>query len=174
MHAQLKRKPEVVALPPQSLLLLGRECGYGVEAVPAGLAWEPPQTMVDLSTVESARGLAVSGAALRTLLGEQPDEAQPPMLGTEASARAAAADAVRRALLAPTHRISAALQCGATGGRAMGGLARVLQQVLLQQVRGGSSAQEEEDDAGATTRHSVDRRKNDEEEEREEEEKKRS
>ncbi len=88
--AQAGRACVVVGVPPMALLLLGREAGYSVEAVPAGLPWAPPDVLLDLGA------------------GAQPEpEAQP--ADDVVLAQRAAAAAVRRALLSPVSALRGAM-----------------------------------------------------------------
>lgn len=79
--AQAGRACAVQSVPPLALLLLGREAGYTVDAVPRGMPWTTPDI----------------------LLLEDDSDSQ-----TAAAQRAAAA-AVRSALLLPMSRLSASM-----------------------------------------------------------------
>ncbi len=90
--AQAGRACVVVGVPPMALLLLGREAGYSVEAVPAGLPWAPPDVLLDLGAGAQAQPEAEAQPADDVVLAQR-----------------AAAAAVRRALLSPVSALRGAM-----------------------------------------------------------------
>jgi hypothetical protein len=120
--AQAGRACVVQGVPPLALMLLGREAGYGVEAVPSGAPWAPPEVLLDLARFEAGGGggasdsLSASEASLRALLGSGDAAAE----AAQRLAQRAAAAAVRRALLEPVSALRGAMTraAGLPGGDA--------------------------------------------------------
>jgi hypothetical protein len=120
--AQAGRACVVQGVPPLALMLLGREAGYGVEAVPSGAPWAPPEVLLDLARFEAGGGggasdsLSASEASLRALLGSGDAAADV----AQRMAQRAAAAAVRRALLEPVSALRGAMTraAGLPGGDA--------------------------------------------------------
>jgi hypothetical protein len=86
--AQAGKACVVQGVPPLALLLLGREAGYTVEAVPRGAPWERPDVLLETQTAPPAPELE--------------DVVQ-------SMAQRRAATAVRNALLLPLSQLSASM-----------------------------------------------------------------
>ena len=94
--AQAGRACGVQGVPPLALLLLGREAGYTVEAVPRGAPFDTPDVLLQADA---------SGNE-----GSDPSETPDALEGViQRMAQRRAAEAVRNALLLPLSRLSASM-----------------------------------------------------------------
>lgn len=121
---QLGEMPVVDSVDPRVIVFLANQCGYGVDVVPSGMAFEPPTFLIDESsstdennqtTSTDSDVLAISTADLKKYLADGSDfsVASDGFLQTDEmktmDARRRAAAVMRAALVSPVQRVRGAV-----------------------------------------------------------------